>query len=362
MFEAMSEGVMQLRAILDEKGNTIDFIYLDLNPAWERFIGDTRGNRIGHRASEFYEQIPFLDEFGQVATTGIPVSFEAFQPYVKKWVHISALSIEPGVVTVIFSDITERRRAQQVLEDAYVVMEERVRERTRQLEASSASRQKLLQQLVSTQEDERRRITRELHDQLGQYITAIDVGLKVLRDKETDDAEFYWRIDQLQELTRQTGAAVQSLAYELRPSSIDDLGLTRTLENYLESWSAQTGIQAYYQDAGLENRRLAPSIEITLYRIIQEALTNVVRHSSAKFVSIIIESTPHHLLAIVEDNGKGFDVSTVLDGHNERASLGLIGMRERAEMLGGTLEIESIPGTSTTVYVRIPLEDSNTNP
>jgi signal transduction histidine kinase len=284
------------------------------------------------------------------------MSFEAFQPYIKKHVQISAFSIEPGTVTIIFSDISERKRAEQVLQDAYSAMEERVRERTRALEVSSVSRQKLLQQLVSSQEDERLRITRELHDQLGQLLTAMDVGLKVLRD-ENDDTKFYERVDQLQNLARRTSETVQSLAYELRPSSLDDLGLNRSLEHYFAEWSARTGIEAHYEGSGLGNRRLPPVVEITLYRIIQEALTNVVKHASAKFVSIVIESASDHVSVIVEDDGRGFDVGKTLQSGSDRDMLGLIGMSERAEMLGGTLEIESAREGGTTIFVRIPLEE-----
>lgn len=357
MFEAMNEAVLVLKAVYDEEGNTVDFVYLDMNAAYEPIMGATKSERIGHRASEYYPEIPFLDVFGRVAATGKPIFFETFQPYIQKYVQISAFSSEPDTITAIFSDITERKRAEQNLHEAHIELEARVQERTRELAELSESRQQLLQELVTAQEEERRRIARELHDQLGQLLTAVGVGLKLLGTDGRDAASFEERISQLTALTNQTSETVQSLAYELRPVALDDLGLAHTLENYLEGWSARHAIQVHFEYLGARTPRLDSKIEIAIYRIVQEALTNVLRHAAAKHVSVVIERSRERVVTIIEDDGRGFVVEQGSSARNRRDSFGLLSMRERAEMLGGMFEIESVPQGGTTLYVRIPLHE-----
>lgn len=358
MFETMNEAVLVLKALYDESGNTVDFIYLDMNPAYEPIMGAKRSERVGHRASEFYTQVPFLDVFGRVAATRTPVFFETFQPYIQKYVQISAFSSEPDTITAIFSDITERKRAEQTLQEAHHQLEARVQERTRELARLSENRQQLLQQLVTAQEEERRRIARELHDQLGQLLTALGVGLKLLGTDGRDNATFGERVSQLTALTNQTSETVQSLAYELRPIALDDLGLKTTLENYLEEWSVRHRIQVHFEFLGAQTPRLDSNIEIAIYRIVQEALTNVLRHAAAKHISVVIERSRERLVTIIEDDGHGFAVDRDTTTTHRRESFGLMNMRERAEMLGGTFEIESVPNEGTTLFVRIPLHDS----
>jgi signal transduction histidine kinase len=140
----------------------------------------------------------------------------------------------------------------------------------------------------------------------------------------------------------------------LRPTALDDLGLLRTLSNYAEEWSARTNIAVTFHSTGMEAGRLPRHIETTLYRIACEALNNVLKHSEARHVSIILERREPQASIIVEDNGKGFDVEAFQSPGNRRR-LGLLGMKERATLLDGELTIESSPGQGTTVFVRIPL-------
>lgn len=354
MFMAMNEGVMQLDVLYDEAGHAVDFVFTDTNPAYERIIGATRAERVGRKASEFYNPIPFFDTFRKVAESGEPAFFEAYQSYIGKYVQISAFSTERKTLTVIFSDISARKQAEQILQTAYEVLDARVQERTNELATSNASRQLLIQQLVTAQEEERRRISRELHDQLGQLMTALDVGLKVLL-AQGRGADFQERVEQLQKVTKHTSETIQSLAYELRPIALDDLGLAATLEFYLEEWSSRYRMEVHFESSGVSNLRLNPNVEITIYRIVQEAVTNILKHANASRVSVILDRTSERMMTIVEDNGQGFDVDAMLTNGEMRHPLGLVSMRERAEMLGGTLKIESSPGMGTTLFVRIPL-------
>ncbi|MFL6208317.1 MAG: PAS domain S-box protein [Pyrinomonadaceae bacterium] len=224
-------------------------------------------------------------------------------------------------------------------------------ERTR----AEAARGELLAQLVTAQEEERRRIALELHDQLGQYVTALMLGLKALQDSG-ELAGANERLQQLLRLANQLGEEAHRLAWELRPSALDDLGLQGTLRNYLEEWALRFGRAVDFHSSGLRDR-LPAQIESALYRIIQEALTNVAKHAQARHVSVILERRQGRVLAIVEDDGRGFDTVEVLESANTARRMGLVGMHERARLVGGELEIESAPGEGTTIYVRVPLTE-----
>ncbi len=227
------------------------------------------------------------------------------------------------------ADVTERKRAD--------------RERTQ-----------LLQRLVTAQEDERHRIARELHDQTGQYLAALMMGLKSLDDcAPSASRSSNGGVKRLRELTGQFSKEMRNFALELRPTSLDDLGLQTALANYVDEWSERYGIAVDFHSNGFIKQRLPPHIETALYRIVQEALTNVLKHAEAKRVSLIIEYRGNRVLAVMEDDGRGFNVEAALGAPVAERRLGLTGMRERIELVGGTLEIESSAGAGTTLVVRI---------
>ncbi len=163
------------------------------------------------------------------------------------------------------------------------------------------------------------------------------------------------RFQQLQELGDEIGCEVKTLAWELRPTVLDDLGLQTALSNYVEKWTERTRVSVDFHCAGLEDQRLPPEIETTLYRIIQEALTNVLKHAQATRVSLILELRSDHVFAIVEDDGSGFEAGDASSVNFTEFRFGLLGMRERVTLTGGTLEVESALGVGTTIFVRIPL-------
>ncbi|HEX8890342.1 MAG TPA: PAS domain S-box protein [Pyrinomonadaceae bacterium] len=246
---------------------------------------------------------------------------------------------ENGTVTKMMGtvqDVTERKRAEKAREQLL------------------KERKELLSRLVKAQEDERRRIARELHDQLGQQITALMLGIKLLKDSGHCQPQATRHLDRLQEYADQLGRELHNIAWELRPTALDDLGLHTALGNYLEKWSESSGKTAELHCQGFNGHRLSTQIETTLYRVIQEALTNVIKHSEAEFVSLILERRDNHVLAIVEDDGRGFNVEEVMNASESEHKLGILGMRERLALVFGTLEIESTPGAGTSVFVRIP--------
>ncbi len=211
-----------------------------------------------------------------------------------------------------------------------------------------ALRRQLLEKVITTQEDERRRIARELHDSASQSLTSLIVGLRMMETQCAQCASLTKASD-LRQVASHTLDEVHDLSMRLRPRALDDLGLAAALESLAHEWQARYKIPV---DVVIQlNERLPGDVETALYRIVQEALTNIARHAQAKSVSILIEKHSDAVRAIVEDDGVGFDVNT---NQGER-HLGLLGMRERAELLSGTLIVESAPEHGTSLFIEIPL-------
>jgi signal transduction histidine kinase len=205
-----------------------------------------------------------------------------------------------------------------------------------------------LRRVVAGQELERQRLARELHDETGQALTSILLGLKAVEEARTG-AETDAAAEKLRELIVATLQDVRRLAVELRPKALDDFGLVAALERLVSSFSESTGI-AVELEASLGDERLPGEVETTLYRIVQEALTNVVKHARARRVSIILVRRDGKVTVLVEDDGQGFDQAI-----EREDGLGLLGMRERIALVDGRLMVESSAGSGTTVAVEVPL-------
>src|SRR3954469_6111103 len=187
------------------------------------------------------------------------------------------------------------------------------------------ARTELLARLVFAQEDERRRIARDMHDQFGEQLTALSLQIGRLRVVTANTANLAAEIDALEDIARCLDDDVDALIWQLRPTALDDLGLEAALTNYMEVWSERTDIRADLHTSGPLDLRLASEVETTLYRIAQEALNNVAKHASAQHVEILLERRPDAVLLVVEDDGIGFEPESVNAG-----GFGLVGMRERA--------------------------------
>ena len=201
---------------------------------------------------------------------------------------------------------------------------------------------------VDAQELERARLARELHDETGQALTSILLGLKPL-EQAADSDEGREAVASVRELVVSTLQGVRRLAVELRPSALDDFGLVPAVERLADTFREQSGLHVDFE-AQLGEARLPSEAETTLYRVIQEALTNIVKHADASRVSILLQRTGSDALAVVEDDGSGFDPRFPRDD-----ALGLAGMRERLALAGGRLRIESTAGAGTTVVAEVPV-------
>lgn len=269
-------------------------------------------------------------------------------------------------------DLTAEHNAKTELAKAKEELEIRVRERTEELASANSQlrreiseharveqqRLDLVRRIVETQEEERRRISRELHDQLGQLLTALRLRLESLKE-EPDPVKTSQNVQELIESTKQLEAEIDFLAWELRPSMLDDLGLKTTLENYVREWSEHTGIPVTFHTHGLDGRSLTWLLETNLYRIAQEALNNIAKHSGATQVEILLEPREDDVVLIVEDNGRGFLPEEKADPATRE--LGLAGIRERAKLMNGSIEIEGGDGKGTTVFARIPIQFRSDN-
>jgi two-component system sensor histidine kinase UhpB len=213
--------------------------------------------------------------------------------------------------------------------------------------------------LLTSIEDERRRIGRELHDETSQTLAAILISLDLAeKNLSTSNPEARARVANCKDLIQHALDQIKLLVYDLRPSMLDDLGLRPALRWYIQSHIGSTGMQVDTEFEG-EDTRLPGYVETALYRIAQETLSNIVKHAHASKVSLILEVRQGYARLAIHDDGVGFDIDEVMVDREDHGGLGLLSIRERAELLNGTLNIVSGPVGGTHVYVVIPLKEGS---
>ncbi len=263
------------------------------------------------------------------------------------------------VLARITTHLRQQTMTQQLRQENSALLASSKAERERLFSAVRQQRSQLRAltgKLTEVQESERRQLARELHDEMGQALTAIRMDLAAVEKAlpPTVPVHLRERLSEAAHLTEQTLEQIRELSLNLRPPMLDDLGLVPTVRWYLKRYSSRTTMQSGLRVLGAE-QRLPAAVETALYRVLQEALTNVARHAEATTVQLTLRYQANAVLAHVEDNGCGFDVDERLG--REVGSMGLLGMRERVSLLGGKFHIESIIGKGTTLWLELPLEE-----
>ncbi len=213
-------------------------------------------------------------------------------------------------------------------------------------------RAQLLNKVVTAQEDERQRISRELHDETGQALTSLLVQLKIL-EQTAVSSEALSQVEEMRQVVARTLQEVRRLAADLRPAALDDLGLVPALEGYIHDFAQKNRITVDFLAETNDLLRLPRPAETVLYRVTQEALTNIARHAEASQVTVAMYREHEALHMRIEDDGQGFDAPRVLQ--SDQQGLGLLGMQERVELLGGCFELNSTPGRGTQLHVELPI-------
>jgi len=276
------------------------------------------------------------------------------------WFRLAALTVLASVALGGHKVRTSRleRRNRELLalkEQRELALAEAHRSQARLNEAYGRLR-RLTGRLELAKEDERKRIARELHDEMGQALTAAKINLQLLLADGGTEGDVVERVEDTIGLVDRMIGHVRTLSLDLRPPLLDELGLAAALRSYLEALAKRSGLEIRVSTDSAP-ARLAPEIEITAFRVIQEAVTNVMRHAEASTVEVRIAREDDALALSVADDGRGFDVEATLERAAGGRHLGLLGIRERVESLGGTVDLRSSPAAGTRMRVRVPLPD-----
>jgi two-component system sensor histidine kinase UhpB len=257
----------------------------------------------------------------------------------------------------LIRDITERKQALQQVERMNAELDRAVTKRTQELQGANTQLRQLAQKIVSVQEEERRLISHELHDESGQALTALKMNLEAMRDQVPDELPRLRKsIDEAIVLTSETMSELRTLAHDLRPPSIDTVEVDSLLEGVCRDFRKRSLIAIRY--FGDQAPPLEPAVSITFYRLLQEALTNIARHANATQVRVAFQQDAEALTLTVEDNGDGFDYDATLAAQDRSKGIGILGMEERLKTVGGRLEIHSAPGKGTRLVAYVPLKET----
>ena len=363
LFESIDEGFCIIEKVQDDVSEKLDFLYVEANPAFaaQAGVGGVMGKTI--RQAFPGEPEEWFETYDHILRTGEPMKFERGLVTQGRVLELYAFRVEDGTnrrVAVVFNDITERKQAEEALQALNLQLETRVVMRTAELQESQRRLQILSQRLVEVQEEERRAIARELHDRVGQSLSALNINLIIMRNQLLPDSleRVASRFDDSMHLVGETITLVRDVMSNLRPAVLDDYGLEAALQSYVDEYRSRYEIKVVLEKSAQPILRLGPSIEMTFLRIAQEALMNIARHANASQVTLSLWQEGDSICMTIQDNGTGI---VSWQEANRPGSHGLTIMRERAEAFGGNLKVSSVPGQGTRVEMSIPIRKGNQN-
>jgi PAS domain S-box-containing protein len=355
LFDSMDEGFLLADVSLDEDGRTAGIFCVEANPAALRMIGrDITGRRFSEVGPAFESY--WSETFSYVARTSEGVRVERYAQSLDAWFDFYVFKPRVAAsqrVAVIFKDVSERKQAEAALKRASNVLESRVQQRTAALHESETRLRALSAHLESVREEHSAKIAREVHDELGGVLTVLRLGLSLLETHLGDAQKTREKITSLVTLTQGAITRVRTISTSLRPAMLDQLGLIPTLKCHLKEFSTLTGIE--HELSLPDYVRLSPERSTGVFRIIQEALTNVARHADATNVKVQIRKYQGQLLVEVRDNGKGIVQAEL----RASKSFGIFGMHERSLFLSGELTIRGAKGGGTALVLNLPLDGSD---
>ncbi|HEC18533.1 MAG TPA: PAS domain S-box protein [Gammaproteobacteria bacterium] len=354
IFNALEEGVMVA---------TPDRFMVDINPASQAILGYSQEEVAGQPTAKLHVDHKHVVEFGKRIKAAFDKGEVARFEFELKRKNGEVFPTEHtvslirdnagqaiGIVSTL-SDITARKKTEEELRRHREHLEELVAERTRELETSRQQLRDLAVHLQTVREEERARIARDVHDEFGQVLTALNMDVHWLQERITEDqADMQRKVLSMLPLIASAIESVQRITSELRPAMLDELGLGPAIQWYMEEFQNRNAIKCQVS-IELDKARLDTDRATVVFRILQEALTNVARYAGASQVTLSIDSGEDYIDMRLTDNGVGIDLSAL----DREDSFGLLGMRERAIAFGGTVEIKGSPGEGTTVMLHLPI-------
>ncbi len=336
LFDSIDSGFCIVEMIFDELDNAIDYRYLEVNPSFEKQTG--LADPIGKKVSELLPNLDphWFEIFGKIALTGEPARFENRSKPLNRWYDVYAFRFgapENKQVAIFFNDISERKRDQ-------------------------ITKRRLTEQLLAAGEEERRRFARELHDETGQTLSAVCVRLRRAEQKlmlaNQADTEILSELKMLQEYLQIAHVSLRRMAHDLHPSELEHFGLSQAIASYLRrlAYDSTTIINVVLPT---DFPRLNKTFEIIFYRITQEAVSNALKHADARLISVRLFRDEETITLEIENDGRGFVMAETHGG------IGLVGMRERAEMIGSELKIVSAIDGGTCVSLRAKINPQTIN-
>jgi PAS domain S-box-containing protein len=353
LFETAQDGIL----IIDAESEEIK----DVNPFLSEMLGYDKEHFLGKRLWEigFFKDISASRQaFSELQANGfiryedLPLETRDGRSIDVEFVSNVYTVNGDKVIQCNIRDITERKKAEAALVKAKKNLETKVKKRTAMLSRANMQLRFYAAEVIRAHEDERKHVACELHDEIGQSLTSLKLMMNQAASSHSTESNSILREAQtvVSELMRQ----VREMSLDLRPSMLDDLGLLPALLWHIQRYTAQTRVKVDFQHSGL-NLGFSPDISIAVYRIMQEALTNVARHAGVNMANVHVWADERAINLVIKDLGSGFNVSSLPAG----ASTGLSGMRERAFLLGGSFHVESSPEKGTNLKAQIPLAKSN---
>ena len=382
LFTHMITGFAHHKVLFDEGGNPVDYVFLEVNDAFENLTGLKRENLIGKKVTEVisgieHDSAGWIATYGRVAMTGEAIRLESYSETLARWYSILAYRSEMNCFVTVFEEITERKRAEEALKKAYDELEMRVQERTEELRAineqlrveneerlrveielreSENRLRELSTALLSAQERERKLIAREIHDGLGASLAATKFKVEtVLTEMGDDHPQARVALESVIPIVQGTIEEARRIQMSLRPSILDDLGILPTI-----NWSCRQFESIYpairiTKEIDIEEDEVPKSLKIVIYRVLQEALNNIAKHSKTSVVLLFLQRTDQAIQLVIRDRGQGFNSEEAYSRKGATKGLGLDSMRERTELSGGSFDIESVEGKGTTIRASWPL-------